>query len=401
VGCGFVGHLLHRSGFDVSFIGRAGTIAKLRQAGHYVVRLTDGRSDRDDKVPVQDAVALDDLTGAAGLLAVADVVGVSVGTAAYGDVAPVLAAGLSQAARHVTVVTFENDELASGLLRSEVGRLAGPGIIDRHSFAGAVVDRAIAHRIFPDRPGVPVLLVAEPVDSFVIEGAALRGPIPEIGGMSVTDDFAAAYRRKLFRYSAGHAAVAYLGKIKGYRNMHAAVLDAEIAATARAAMCEGQAGLAARYGPALAGSETEVDAILARFANAALADTVARVGRDPRRKLRAEDRLIGPARLAARAGVVPQALATVAAAALCFSDGALPSLTEHLAGTGSRLAAGHVGELLAELSGLPDSGPLAAQIRREWTRLAAGQGGNLLLSLRRATWAWSPEPRAAAAPAMP
>jgi mannitol-1-phosphate 5-dehydrogenase len=401
VGCGFAGHLLHRSGFDVSFIGHEGTAAKLRQAGHYVVRLTDGRSERDDKVCLQGAVGLEDKLRAARLLAAADVVGVSVGTAAYGDIVEALAAGLSQAPRPVTVVAFENDEHASRLLRTAVGRLAGTAVVDRHSFTGAVVDRAIAHRIFPDRAGEPMLLVAEPVDSFVIDGTVLRGPVPEIEGMAVTGDFAAAYRRKLFRYSAGHAAVAYLGKLKGYRNMHAAVLDAEIAATARAAMREGQAGLAAAYGEELAGPEAEVDAILARFANAALADTVARVGRDPRRKLRAEDRLIGPALLAARAGVVPRALATAAAAALCFSDGAQPSLTGHLGGGASRPAGDTVAELLSDISGLPATDDLSVQIRRAWVRLAGGQGGNLLLSLRRATWAWSPEVFTAVVPALP
>ncbi|MFD1211814.1 hypothetical protein ACFQ36_07150, partial [Arthrobacter sp. GCM10027362] len=297
VGCGFAGHLLHRSGFDVAFIGRAGTTARLRQAGHYVVRLTDGRAEHDDWVSVQDAVDLGDLRRGAGLLAQAEVVGVAVGTAAYGDIVPTLAAGLAQAPRPVTVIAFENDEHAGRLLRTAVARLAGQDAVERHSFTGAVVDRAVAHRILQDRPGAPVLLVGEPVDSFVIDGTALRGPAPAIDGLAVTDDFAAAYRRKLFRYSAGHATVAYLGKLKGYRNMHAAVLDAEIAATARAAMREGQRGLAAAYGSAAAGSETELDAILARFANAALADTVARVGRDPLRKLRAGDRLIGPARL--------------------------------------------------------------------------------------------------------
>jgi mannitol-1-phosphate 5-dehydrogenase len=401
VGCGFAGHLLHHSGFDVSFIGRESTAAKLRQAGHYVVRLTDGISEHDDKVCLQDAVGLEDKLRAAGLLAAADVVGVSVGTAAYGAIAEALAAGLSQASRPVTVVAFENDEHASRLLRTAVGRLAGTAVVDRHSFTGAVVDRAIAHRIFPGRAGEPILLVGEPVNSFVIDGAALRGPVPEIEGMAVTADFAAAYRRKLFRYSAGHAAVAYLGKLKGYRNMHAAVRDEEIAATARAAMCEGRAGLAAAYGQELAGPEAELDAILARFANAALADTVARVGRDPRRKLRAEDRLIGPALLALRAGVVPRALATAAAAALCFSDGTQPSLTGHLAGGASRPASDTVAELLSGISGLPATDALSLQIRRAWARLAAGQGGNLLLSLRRATWAWSPGELTTAASALP
>ncbi|MFD1213737.1 hypothetical protein ACFQ36_16990, partial [Arthrobacter sp. GCM10027362] len=96
------------------------------------------------------------------------------------------------------------------------------------------------------------------------------------------------------------------------------------------------------------------------------------------------------ARLAALAGVFPAALATAAAAALCFSDGEQPSLTEHLAGIPARAAAEELDGLLTGITGLPDTDPLSVRIRREWSRLAGGQGGNLLLSLRRRLWAWSP-----------
>ena len=392
VGCGFAGHLLHRSGFDVAFIGRPVTAARLRRAGYYVVRLTDGRKVRDELVPSNGAVDMHDLRLAADTVATADVVGVAVGTDAFDDVGAVIAAGLSQARRPVTVIAFTNDEHAGRLLRNAVERLAGPAVVGRHGFSGAVIDRAIAHRIIPEHPDAPMLLISEPVDSFIIDGTALGEggvtSIPEIVGMTVSEDFAAAYRRKLFRYSAGHATVAYLGQLKGYRYMHAAVLDPEIGVTARAAMREGRTGLAAAYGAALAGTDAELDAILARFGNAALADTVARVGRDPRRKLRPDDRLIGPARLAIQAGASPRALATAAGAALCFSDGAQPSLTQHLAD--ARLASREVGSLLSEISGLQSTDALSVQIRRAWTRLAGGQDGNLLLSLRDRTWAWSP-----------
>lgn len=391
VGCGFAGHLLHRAGFDVAFIGRPVTAARLRRAGYYVVRLMDGREVRDELIPSNGAVDMGDLRLDADTVAAADVVGFAVGTDAFDDVGAVL----SQARRPVTVIAFTNDEHAGRLLRNAVEWLAGPGVVERHAFSGAVIDRAIAHRIIPENPDAPMLLIGEPVDSFIIDGTALGDggvtSVLQIVGVTVSEDFAAAYRRKLFRYSAGHATVAYLGQLKGYRYMHADALDPEIAAAARAAMREGRTGLAAAYGAALAEGDAELDAILARFGNAALADSVARVGRVPRRKLRPGDRLIGPARLAIQAGASsPQALATVAGAALCFSDGAQPSLTQHLAGADARTTSREVGSLLSEISRLQSTDALSVQIRSAWTRLAAGQGGNLLLSLRDRTWAWSP-----------
>lgn len=232
VGCGFAGHLLHRSGFYVTFIGRPVTAARPRRAGYYVVRLTDGSKVRDELIPSNGA-DMHELRLAADTAATADVVGVAGGTDVFDDVGAVLAAGLSR-------------------------------------------------------------------------------------------------------------------------------------------------------------TEAELDAILARFDSAALADTVARVGRDPRRKLRPDDRLIGPARLAIRAGASPQALATAAGVALCFSDAAQPSLTQHLAGADALLASREVENLLSEISGPQSTDALSVQIRSAWTWLTGGQGGNLLLSLRDRTWAWSP-----------
>ena len=78
-------------------------------------------------------------------------------------------------------------------------------------------------------------------------------------------------------------------------------------------MSEGRLGILARYGPAYAGGAAMLRAIADRFENAAVRDPVARVGRDPLRKLAGDDRLVGAARLAAAAGVAPVHLCTAAA----------------------------------------------------------------------------------------
>lgn len=49
-------------------------------------------------------------------------------------------------------------------------------------------------------------------------------------------------------------------------------------------------------------------------------DTIARVGRDPVRKLQADDRLISPAKLAYRYGIEPTYLIQGCAAALSFAN---------------------------------------------------------------------------------
>ena len=68
--------------------------------------------------------------------------------------------------------------------------------------------------------------------------------------------------------------------------------------------------------------------ILASFSNAALMDTIARVGRDPVRKLQADDRLVGPAKLAYRYGIEPTYLIQGCAAALSFAEPGDPQAAE-------------------------------------------------------------------------
>ena len=60
--------------------------------------------------------------------------------------------------------------------------------------------------------------------------------------------------------------------------------------------------------------------ILDLYADPSLDDTVVRVARDPRRKLAADDRLVGPAGACLAAGIRPETLARVIAAALAYGE---------------------------------------------------------------------------------
>ena len=50
IGCGFVGQLLHASGYDLVFVGRDAIVDHLSRVGRYLVRLTDGCKARDVEV---------------------------------------------------------------------------------------------------------------------------------------------------------------------------------------------------------------------------------------------------------------------------------------------------------------------------------------------------------------
>ena len=60
--------------------------------------------------------------------------------------------------------------------------------------------------------------------------------------------------------------------------------------------------------------------ILQRYADPALGDPVSRVGREPRRKLAADDRLVGPALACLAEGIRPDGLARAIAAGLRYAE---------------------------------------------------------------------------------
>ncbi len=81
-----------------------------------------------------------------------------------------------------------------------------------------------------------------------------------------------------------------------------------------AALLKKYSGVDPQFTPA--GFEHHAEDLLSRMTNPYLRDTVARVGRDPGRKLGWEDRLIGTMRMTLREGVTPHRFALGAAAAL-------------------------------------------------------------------------------------
>lgn len=371
IGLGVAAHLAHRGGLEVTVLARGRTAYDLTRHAAVRVRLTDGRHVTEEDVPLAVVDLEQSPQAAAAAISRADLVATAVGATRLSSIVPLLASGLRlhQVGHSVDVVAFENHEEAGTLLRTGVERLLGGPVV--HGFSGAVVDRVVAHRI-PATDTTPVVVVGEPTCHVAVHTDGLTRDWTLLPDVVAVDDFHAWYRRKLHRYSAGHATAAYLGRLKGYRYVHAAVADPEISAAVLAAMEEGRRGLEQRYGSRVAGSHAELRTILGRFGNAALGDTTARVARDVPRKVAREERLVGAARAARDAGVAPTNLALATAAAIT-SD--LVKQPEDAT----------VSEHVAKITGLRPTSELTVMITDSVRRL---EGATALLSLHDVVPAW-------------
>jgi mannitol-1-phosphate 5-dehydrogenase len=228
-----------------------------------------------------------------------------------------------------------------------------------------------------------MVFVGDKYSRFIVDATGLRGTLPHIEGMLVTDNYEAWVQKKFSMFSAAHATTAYLGHLKGYRYIHTAIRDPQIRAAVLAVMEEGQQGLAVRYGKEVAGDDSDRLEVLERIGNAQLCDSVYRVGREPGRKLKHDDRLVGTGRLAEAAGVDPKNLGLSIAAALFFNNYRDPSACELQHNIVTRGGE----ETIHTFCGLDNTSSLGRSAADAWHRLSEGyQQGRVLLNLENMTW---------------
>lgn len=384
IGCGLAGQLLHDSGYEVTFVTRDPQVAaNLNANGCYHLLLSSPQARNTLTIKGVSALVIANHAAVIDAIRRADVIVTAVCSQNLPAIAPLIAQGLHKHQGVANVIAFENMPSAGACLRRLVASfMQEGGDTHRHGFSGAVISRMVTMRLGnPAEPG-PLTFLGDAVEDVVVDRNSLRAPFPEIKGVKLVDEYESWVLRKLYTFSTGHATTAYLGWLKGYHYIHTAIRDREIRQAVFAAMKEGQRGLAAKFGKQFAGDYGELKAIIARFENAAINDPIVRVARDPHRKLSSDERLVGAARLAEQAGVIPEQLALVAAAALCFSNSANPKACtacfEH----------SQAAETLNQVCGLDAAHGFGRSVARSWAQLSPSiLPGNLLLSLKLHMWA--------------
>lgn len=312
IGRGFIAERFHAAGWEIVFVDVVpAVLVALTARGSYRVILVDGTSEKTVTVAPVRAVDGRDVAAVAGAVATADLVATAVGAQALPRLAPGIAAGLAQRQAALDILVCENGLTAAADLRHAV--LAAVAAPERAEIAERLgtVRTSIGRMIPAARGGDPLDIRVEPYARLPVEAAAFRGPVPAVPGLVACADFDLEIARKLYLHNLTHACLAYAGARRGLATIPACIGDAAVRAAARAAGAEAAEALARTFAP-LEGADrqrlraehdTLLDGLFQRYANTVLDDPVARVGRDPLRKLAADDRLLGAARLCHRTGV--------------------------------------------------------------------------------------------------
>jgi mannitol-1-phosphate 5-dehydrogenase len=196
---------------------------------------------------------------------------------------------------------------------------------DRIGFNAAISDRVVSGQ--ESDPDGRLVFTADAVGDVLFDNLQVKRDFEVLPPFKGLDNFPACMEEKLYVLNCGHAVCAYMGVMRGYRYIHEAMDDEEVSRAVIGAMLEAQRALQAKHGRTLHYAAF-INEILETFSNAALMDTIGRVGRDPIRKLQADDRLVGPAKLAYRYGINSPNLIKGCAAALTYYQAEDPQSVE-------------------------------------------------------------------------
>ncbi|MDR2182021.1 MAG: mannitol-1-phosphate 5-dehydrogenase [Treponema sp.] len=344
IGRSFIGQIFSRAGWEVVFADVNPVIVRrLNESGFYTVVIKEeNRPDEERRVGPVRAIDGRDTGALCAAIAGADLIAVSVGAAALPAVLPVIAAALAERYRQtprrpLDIIIAENirgaaEIFKSGLLESLGALSASPDadgasalIADFDRFTGLVatsIGKMVPLMRAGDLAADPLRLFAEKYETLIVDRRGFRGPLPAIPEIDAVDPVAAYVDRKLFIHNLGHAAAAYLGyrAASGLKGIAEVLALGAVEEGTRAAMNEAADALALEYRDSFSRRDLAeyIDDLIARFKNAALGDTVFRVGRDLSRKLADGDRIAGAMKLCAKHGIPCPAIDRVYRAALGF-----------------------------------------------------------------------------------
>lgn len=325
IGRSFIGQVFARSGYAVVFIDiDAKLIDLLNKGGWYDVLVISQKGETRLHITGVRAVHGSEQQRINEAAASADLLSVSVGKPVLSKIAPQMAeAVLYRYQRRpndpLNIIIAENLHGGAQFLE----KLLVPHLPEDFPFTNYVglVETSIG-KMVPIQTGDPLEVASEPYNTLIVDQDGFIGKIPECEFMQPVSPIEAYVERKLFIHNLGHAAASYYG-FQAHRDaslLAEVVEDDDVRDATRRAMEQAADILAARHPGVFARDalSEHIEDLLYRFQNRALGDTIYRIGRDLKRKLRYDDRVMGGVIAAEELGLPWDELGKVFIAGLSF-----------------------------------------------------------------------------------
>lgn len=306
-GRGFIARLIHKDYDEIIFIDKnADLVNELNSRGGFNVNFFGGERESvkitNYKAETWENADLED----------AELILVSVGGSNLCDVGASLKSKLKDGTKYF-IITCENASKPSKTLKDAIGSNM-VRVSESTVFCTTIEDSA------NDKASTVLDINSENYPYLQFDADLLDGYVPEAKALRPTKDFGNFLTRKLYTYNAASCVIAYLGYIKGYTDYAMAANDEEIQKELDRNYEETNKAMCREFGY---DSEDQKEfALLSRkkFCSKTIIDTVARNAREPQRKMKFGERVIGPMLLLEKYGLDTSVLEKTTAAMLVYDN---------------------------------------------------------------------------------
>lgn len=339
IGRGFIGQLFSESGYELVFVDvNQAVVEQLNRERRYPIRIL-SQSQNHHEIWIQNVRAVNgkDAAAVAAAIATADLMATAVGVNVLPHIIEPLCLGFQKRWRDgnfdpLNIIICENlleaDQYMARLMREHLDDREKDLFPQQIGLVEASIGRMVPVMTPEMQEGNILRVCVEEYCELPVDRDGFKGAIPAVKNMAPESPFLFFIQRKLFIHNMGHAICAYCGNLRHYHFIWEAVSDPAVKNLAAAAMRQAAAALSKEHGAPLATILPYIDNLLDRFGNKALGDTIERVGRDPLRKLAANDRFVGAIQLCGRHGLDVSFLCAGMAAALYFDAAGDPAARE-------------------------------------------------------------------------
>lgn len=301
IGRSFISQVFSRAGFRIVIIDiNQNLVDALNHEGSYTIEAVFDESVTKLLIDDVSAIHASNQDAVNKAIVEASFLGVSVGRSAWPHIAPSLAEAISyryilHPDNQLDILLAENihgcREYAKALLQPYLNAL-----VPLDEYVG-LAETSIGKMVPIQDPTKLLTLRSEPYNELILDVTAFHHPLPPSADIHPVQPIAAYVDRKLFIHNMGHSATAYLGFAlhPDQRTIAEVLQDTLVRTEVQKAMYQSRDVLLALHPGVFAQSALDdyIHDLLRRFTNHALKDTVHRVGRDLKRKLRFDDRLLG------------------------------------------------------------------------------------------------------------
>ena len=326
IGRGFIGEILHKNGFDITFVDINETlIDALNDRDSYEIEYAD---DAHQRLTVSGFSGINNGKNPEAVsqaVAEADIVTTAIGPNILPYIAELIANGIklrreNDDTRPMDIVACENMIGGTDFLNEKVSAYfdeADRVYVDQYiGFPNAAVDRIVPMQSHED----PLFVSVEPFSEWVIDQTNVKGTQIKLDGVLYVEDLLPYIERKLFSVNTGHATTAYTGKHFGCETIDQALEDEKVLQQLKAVLAETGALLVEKWGFDQEAHAAYANKIVGRFQNSHISDAITRVARTPIRKLGYDERFIRPIREAKERGLTYDALLSTVAYIFEYND---------------------------------------------------------------------------------